>query len=284
MIKKLFDAILPRRTTAREHKVRSVSVVICTRNRARKLSRCLAHIDRAARPSGVNLEVVVVDNGSEDNTREVFNNFDSRTTLPATLLEANRIGLGYARNCGIRGSTGDLIVLTDDDCYVDEMYFLNLVSSFDPIRYQYGGGQILLFNSDDDPRVAKREIPKSHPIPRRTPVVRPGIIQGANMFFLRNVFDEAGFFNEDMGAGTEFPCEDIEMACRASRKGFVGIMLSSLIVYHDHGRKFNSEEALKVIQDYAFGRGAYYASLGMAKSSQATLIDCRENSWAHPGT
>jgi glycosyltransferase involved in cell wall biosynthesis len=261
MLKKLYDAVLPRRTKAKDHDVRSVSVIVCTRNRAQKLSRCLTHIDRAIRPSGVNLEVVVVDNNSEDNTQEVFDEFNSNSTLSAALLKAWKVGLGHARNCGIRASAGNLIIFTDDDCYIEKTYFINLMSSINPQKFQYGGGQILLYNSDDDPRVAKREFSQTNIIPPRTSAIKPGLIQGANMFFLRSVFKESGFFNENMGAGTEFPCEDIEMASRASRAGFVGAMLPSIVVHHDHGRKLGSDDACKTIQDYAFGRGAYYASL-----------------------
>ena len=81
------------------------------------------------------------------------------------------------------------------------------------------------------------------------------------MFVKREVFEKIGLFNEDMGAGTEFPCEDIEWACRASLGGFEGILIPDIIIYHHHQRKTNSLEALKVLESYDVGRGAYYASL-----------------------
>ena len=75
------------------------------------------------------------------------------------------------------------------------------------------------------------------------------------------MFDKAGLFNEDMGAGTPFACEDIEMVCRASHAGFTGYQLPGFAILHDHGRKIDSPEAHKAIRDYDYGRGAYYASV-----------------------
>jgi GT2 family glycosyltransferase len=87
------------------------------------------------------------------------------------------------------------------------------------------------------------------------------MLQGANMFFLNSIFKVVGLFNEHMGAGTEFHCEDLDMGCRASYAGFTGAVVPDFTVYHNHGRKHNSAEALKSIKYYDFGRGAYYANL-----------------------
>ena len=76
------------------------------------------------------------------------------------------------------------------------------------------------------------------------------------MFFLRRVFDVAGYFNEDMETGV-----DIEMATRSSLSGFTGVLLPSVRVYHNHGRRRGSAEADAAVASYDVGRGAYYASL-----------------------
>jgi hypothetical protein len=121
-------------------------------------------------------------------------------------------------------------------------------------------GTILLFDSEDDARVANLRIKSKRVLPARS-LLPTGSIQGANMFFLRSVFHTAGLFDERMGAGTEFPCEDIEMATRASLAGFVGIQIPEPVVHHHHRRKAGSPEADATVAQYDFGRGAYYASL-----------------------
>jgi GT2 family glycosyltransferase len=209
----------------------------------------------------IDLEVIVVDNDSNDQTQEVFEAIRRISKMNMKIVIADKIGLGYARNRGITESSGDLIVFTDDDCYLEEEYFVKLLSVFNPNEYQYGTGDIFLFNSEDDPHVACQKIRYKKIINQRSPIIPAGMVQGANMFFLREVFEKSGYFDEYMGAGTQFPCEDIEMACRASNAGFTGVRLPGFIVYHDHGRKLNSKEALKAVHDYDYGRGAYYANL-----------------------
>ena len=130
----------------------------------------------------------------------------------------------------------------------------------DTTRYQYGAGSIILFDPNDDRRVANLYIEKTRELPALS-LLPAGIVQGANMFFLRSVFQKAGQFNEKMGAGTEFPCEDIEMATRASLAGFVGIQVPEPLVYHHHRRRSGSREADETVCQYDIGRGAYYASL-----------------------
>ena len=76
------------------------------------------------------------------------------------------------------------------------------------------------------------------------------------MFFLRRVFDVAGYFNEELEAGI-----DIEMATRSSLAGFTGVLLPSVRVYHDHGKRRGSAEADAAVANYDTGRGAYHASL-----------------------
>ncbi len=207
------------------------------------------------------IEVVIVDNGSSDATRDVVNSFNTKTKLTVRYLFEDRKGLGRARNLGIEHSSADLIVFSDDDCYFDKEYFWQLPKLFDVKKYGYGGGQILLANPADDHRVANLKLSAVGNLPPYSYCLAPGVIQGANFFFLRKVFEVAGPFRNDMGAGTLFPCEDIEMACRASNHGFAGVLLPELIVYHDHGKRRNSPDALATLLDYDRGRGAYYASL-----------------------
>lgn len=237
-----------------------ISLIICSRNRAGQLKKCLEKLSQADSPD-LAVEVIVIDNGSEDHTAAVIQSFvESRKWLTKT-CRAERKGLGFARNCGINLSSGDLLVFIDDDCYLEKNYFQNLQDNFNPEICQYGAGQILLYDPDDDGRVANLKIAERTLIPSKSAVIPAGTVQGANMFFLRKVFDAAGLFNENMGTGTAFPCEDIEMASRASHHGFTGAQLPGFTVYHHHGCKKNSPEAEERVASYDYGRGAYYASL-----------------------
>jgi glycosyltransferase involved in cell wall biosynthesis len=237
----------------------TISLIICTKDRADQLDMCLTYIEQIY-TCGQDFELIIVNNNSIDNTDEVIESYIKESKHKVKKVFEKNTGLGKARNAGIAVSSGQTICFSDDDCYLTENYLIELERNFINSKSDYGQGQILLFDPTDDHRVASSVI-KEKKIVEKYTILNTGIIQGANMFAKRDVFEKVGLFNEDMGAGTEFPCEDIEWACRASLCGFEGILIPEIIIYHHHQRKFNSLEAIKVLDGYDFGRGAYYASL-----------------------
>ncbi len=236
-----------------------VSLIICTRNRAHQLTVMLEQLDMEEF-FREDIELVLVDSASTDSTPDVISRFQNDKKISIKCVRVRAKGLGLARNEGIKAAAGDLLVFTDDDCYLGPNYFGQLRECFDAELYQYGMGEILLFDESDDNKIANKKIDIKRVIPPWN-ILPAGMIQGANLFFHRKVFQTAGLFNPDMGAGTPFPCEDIEMATRASLHGFTGVLLPTVRVYHHHGRKPGSPESTQVLAGYDTGRGAYYASL-----------------------
>jgi glycosyltransferase involved in cell wall biosynthesis len=237
-----------------------ISLIICTKDRPTQLQKALEFVQRAAAPAR-EVEVVVVDNGATDSAKRVVDEFSRIAPFKTIYQVCAETGLGCARNAGVASASGEWLVFTDDDCYIDAKYFLNFSTVVQGQALRYGTGQILLYDSRDDPRVASLVLTRRRHIPAFMPMISAGTIQGANMFFHRLVFAKVGVFNPQMGSGTPFPCEDVEMASRASRGGFVGAQLPELRVSHHHQRLRDSPEALATIEGYDYGRGAYYASL-----------------------
>lgn len=85
-----------------------VSVIIPTRNRPALLKEAIESALAVVR-DGFELEVVVVDDGSTDDTVEVARAY------PVTLLQTPTIGASGARNAGIAAARGDYIAFLDDD-------------------------------------------------------------------------------------------------------------------------------------------------------------------------
>ena len=105
-----------------------MSVVICTRNRAVSLARALTSLcDLACLPS-TSWEVLVVNNGSDDETSEVIKRFDTR--LPIREESEEIPGLSHARNRAITSVTGDYIIWTDDDVKVDRNWLIAYAEAF----------------------------------------------------------------------------------------------------------------------------------------------------------
>ena len=96
-----------------------VSVVVCTYNGGRTLDGCLRSLRALDYP---NYEVVVVDDGSTDDTREILGRFPEVRAV----RQENR-GLGVARNVGLRESGGEVVAYTDSDCVADPGWLTCLV-------------------------------------------------------------------------------------------------------------------------------------------------------------
>jgi hypothetical protein len=91
-----------------------ISVGIITRNRAADLHEVLASLQLQMRPAD---EVVIVDNGSTDATRDVVDRF--RDQLPISYYRLDAASIPKARNLVIANAACEVIAFTDDDCIVE---------------------------------------------------------------------------------------------------------------------------------------------------------------------
>ncbi len=91
----------------------ALSVVVCTRNRARLLTACLASLDEQSLERD-QYEVVVVDNGSADGTPALLNRWRGAATGRVAVREPV-VGLSTARNRGLAIATGEVVAFLDDD-------------------------------------------------------------------------------------------------------------------------------------------------------------------------
>lgn len=98
-----------------------VSVIVCTYNGARTLRNCLDGLRLLDYP---NYEVIVVIDGSTDNSAAIAAEYDVRT-----IVTENR-GLSSARNTGLNAACGEIVAYIDDDAYPDPHWLTYLASAF----------------------------------------------------------------------------------------------------------------------------------------------------------
>lgn len=85
-----------------------ISVVVPTRDRAAMLDQCLTAI-RALEGPDLQVELIVVDDGSSDGSQDVARRHGAR------IIETGGKGSASARNAGMRAATGEFLLMVDDD-------------------------------------------------------------------------------------------------------------------------------------------------------------------------
>ena len=98
-----------------------ISVVVCSHNGARTIRDSLEGLRRLAYP---NYDVVVVDDGSTDDTAAIAAQYDVR------LIRTPNRGLSSARNTGLAAATGEIVAYLDDDAYPDPHWLTYLAATF----------------------------------------------------------------------------------------------------------------------------------------------------------
>ena len=103
-----------------------VSVIVCTWNRAALLPAVLSSLFEQDFPEE-RFEIVVVDNGSSDDTASVLRTLGAGRRF--RVLSEPRLGVAFARETGWRAAKGDTIVFIDDDCAAPPSWLRALTAS-----------------------------------------------------------------------------------------------------------------------------------------------------------
>lgn len=128
------------------------SVILCTYNRRNFVLAALACL-RNQTLSYRDFEVIVVDNGSQDDTLNVVNSYintkDQRRKasegpwLVQCLVEPKN-GLTYARNAGLLAATGEIVVFVDDDTLIDPQMLENLWHAYEETEADAIGMRVMV--------------------------------------------------------------------------------------------------------------------------------------------
>lgn len=100
-----------------------VSIVIPMYNEQRYIGRCLESISQQ---SFKDFEVILIDDGSKDETVKIAQWFNDR--FPLTILQQKNSGPGKARNRWAKEAQWEIIVLVDADMYFDKEFLKNLIA------------------------------------------------------------------------------------------------------------------------------------------------------------
>ena len=163
-----------------------VSVVVASYNGGRTLGPCLESLSRLHYPT---YEVIVVDDGSTDDTPQIVRRFPNVRTISQPNL-----GLSAARNAGITGASGQIIAFTDSDCRADEDWLHYLVGDLLANDWAGIGGHNLL-PPDDSCLAAAVVVSPGGPAHVMLTDREAEHIPGCNMAFYKWALDEIGGFD-----------------------------------------------------------------------------------------
>jgi cellulose synthase/poly-beta-1,6-N-acetylglucosamine synthase-like glycosyltransferase len=183
---------------------------------------CLASLLRMDYPSD-RREILVVDNGSTDRTAEIVKAFSVR------YLYEDRRGASHARNRGIEASKGEIMAFTDADCAVTTGWLRELVQGFDGEEVGGVEGDVVAYPSLTPIEQYHARI-GSHSRQMRLASPLSPMVPGANVAFLREVFDEIGLFDSQLAA-----CEDIDLTWRLTEETRFELRYNpKAVVFHRH--------------------------------------------------
>jgi glycosyltransferase involved in cell wall biosynthesis len=241
-----------------------LSIIVCTRNRSHAILPCLDSLAQSlAYAAPVDAEIVVVDNGSTDNTASVVRGWAAKSPFPVQVILEPRPGQCYARNCGIRAARGELLAWTDDDCRVSKQYVADLVKhDGTDTELVLRGGRVELGDPTDLPLSIKTHNVSQRWHKQRDPQKAGDLITaliGANMTMRRALVERVGLFDERFGPGSSLPGgDDIDYIYRAYLAGAIVEYVPDMVVFHHHGRK-TVPVGNRLVRNYVTACGGLYA-------------------------
>ncbi len=233
-----------------------ISVIVCTYNRCENLKMLVNSLEGLKDVQTISWELIVVDNNSNDRTKAFVDDLIKAGHIRIKYIFEGRQGKSFALNAGIKSAEGEIIAFLDDDGIVTPLWLACLVKEFrkDPTCAGIGG-RVELYDPRDKPitiRTLKEEIYLSSSEQLFC------LIPGCNMAFIRRVFQEVGNFDVRFGPGATIPsAEDSDFIYRVYKNGFRILYSPNVVIYHNHGRRTDSQVDI-LTKEYIAGRGSFY--------------------------
>jgi len=201
----------------------TISVVVPVYNGGKTIRATIEHLLRQSLPPD---EIIVVDDGSTDETSNILKSFGNQIK---TLSKTNG-GPASARNAGVRSSMGRLIAFTDSDCLPDESWLQEMVKGFHSLRIGGVGGMVC---GASDGLIGEYVDLHRWMNPQCAADGSVLYLVTANACFRSDVLFRANLFDERFAkAGGE----DTELSVRLRNFGYEFAFVESATVRHRHKR------------------------------------------------
>jgi glycosyltransferase involved in cell wall biosynthesis len=128
LAQKDYEVLAGRSMTEPHLTLPSISVVLCCHNSSKRLPETLGHLETQEIPTGLEWEILMVDNASSDGTANLIAEFArEHPHLTVGIVNEPQLGASYARRCGITTARCEIVLFVDDDNWLAPNY-LRLVA------------------------------------------------------------------------------------------------------------------------------------------------------------
>ena len=198
---------MPRSNWRPNFEMQMISVIICVYNGADRVGVAVESLRQLNYPS---YEVIVVDDGSTDGTREVLAGFPF-----IRVIDGPHAGLSAARNAGAAAAVGEILSYTDDDCAVDQDYLFWLAKAYAENGWDACGGPNIppTPEGEDEAVVASALGAPSHVMLGDSEAEH---IPGCHLSVRKQAFESIGGFREQYRTAGD----DVDFCWRLSSAGF----------------------------------------------------------------
>ena len=199
-----------------------ISVVVCSYNGSRTIRDCLEGLAKLRYP---NYEVIVVNDGSTDETASLAQEF------PFRLISTENRGLSAARNTGYQEATGEIVAYIDDDASPDPDWLSYIAAAFQKEDFAGVGGPNIPFPSDGPIASCVASSPggPTHVLLSDTEAEH---IPGCNMAFRKSWLEAIGGFDPQFRVAGD----DVDLCWRLRQGGGkLGFSPAAMVWHHYRG-------------------------------------------------
>ena len=216
---------------------KSASIIICTFNRSSSLIETLESIMRMKVPKHIEWEVLVVDNNSNDDTKQEVEKLINRRSTNIKYLFEKKQGKAYALNQAVGKAKGDILAFTDDDALVESSWLIKIIKTFDELNPECVGGKVVpIWLSRRPGWLSDNLLNVLAMLDYGDTVyeIKPNcnkILYGVNYAFKKTFFNKHGLFKTELcsrGAGNE----DHDIFQRLQKSGGRAVYHPEILVYH----------------------------------------------------
>lgn len=225
-----------------------VSIIIVNYNTKELTKNCISSVLRHL--SSISIEIIVVDNGSNDSSVEFLKNLFPNIVI---ISNRNNLGFGHANNIGIENSSGKYILLLNPDTLLIKDIITPFIKFYNTHKHlKIGVLGSLLISKDSDILHSFGNFPfnlklyfKNYISKREDFILNKieknyysevDIVVGANMFMERTVFNKFQGFDTNIFLYEE----ELELQYRMKKSSFISIVLNEKSIIHIEGQSSSS--------------------------------------------